>query len=42
MVNLAELTGLGLGAVSSCKWLGLSTIATIGLATNSSGTSWET
>jgi dolichyl-phosphate-mannose-protein mannosyltransferase len=28
-----SLTGLGLGAVSSCKWVGLFTIATIGLAT---------
>jgi dolichyl-phosphate-mannose-protein mannosyltransferase len=28
-----SLTGIGLGAVSSCKWVGLFTIATIGLAT---------
>lgn len=27
------MTGLSLGAVASCKWVGLFTIATIGLAT---------
>ena len=27
------LTGLGLGAVASCKWVGLFTIATVGLGT---------